>query len=82
MRLYISNLAEEITDDDLRRAFNKYKIRHFERAQGSNNSTFAIVKVEDGEQAIKDMNGIVVRGCPLQIVPAVDRKKQCKDVNR
>lgn len=80
MRLYISNLAHEITEDDLREAFYKYKINYLERNQG-NKTSFAIVKLEDGEGALKDMNGVYVKGCPLKIVRAVDRTKQAKSVS-
>ena len=80
MRLYVGNLALDITGEELRLAFNNYKLKEFELNQGAR-SSFAILKVEDGERALKDMNGAIVKGCQVQVAPAVDREKQCKNHN-
>lgn len=77
MRLYVSNLAEQVTHEDIHRAFMPYKLSAVEINKG-HKAPFAIIKVEYGERALKDMDGSVVKGCQLRVVPAVDRLTQCK----
>jgi len=75
MRIYVGNLAVSTTEEDVISAFKSYKISEVDLETG-HKTAFAILKVADGERAVKDMNGTKVGGNLLRVVPAVDREKQ------
>jgi RNA recognition motif-containing protein len=72
MRLYLGNLPENFTENELCTILNKYSLLELDK-----NNSFAIVRVEQGQKAIDDLNGLVINGKELKVLPAVDRQKQC-----